>query len=150
MSAETTEKRGQGKRRKDILDSSLIRLVELDNVIFTCVVDPEGEIIGSKGDIDGNKLRSYGPMCATMFAAAKETSERSDSKGLEITISDNDPAGQIYILGLDRDYILVARLEEGRDHEEIQRNIQDVGEFLTNNKRWMKHQLISTLKRKYK
>ncbi len=150
MCAESNKKEGKKKRREVSLKSPLSRLLEVDNVIFTCVVDPNGEIVGSEGKIDNKKLRSYGAMCATMFAAAKEASEGSDSKGLEITITDNDPAGEIYIRGLERDYILVTRTTEDKNQAEIQKAMQDVANLLTENKAWMRDQLISTLKQKYK
>ncbi len=150
MSAETIENKSQGKRRKNPLVTPLSLLLEIENVMFTFVVDSKGEIIGSKGNIGKNKLRNYGSMCATMFTSAKEANERSDGEGMEITISDNDPVGEIYIRGLERDYILVVRTRKGKNYDEIQREIQKVAKFLTDNKGWMRNQLISTLKQKYK
>ncbi len=153
MCAEISENKGKNNKnslRKDLLGAVLSRLVVVDNVVSSCVVGPDGEVVRSEGSMNKEELRSYGAMCATMFAAAKETSEGSDSKGIEINITDNDPAGEIYIRGLERDYILVARTKEGKNQDEIQKEMQKIAEFLTEDKKWMKDQLISSLKKKYK
>lgn len=145
MSAEVNQT--EGKNEEDPLEASLSRMIDVDNVIFTLVVDSSGEVVGSKGGLDKAKLRTYGAMCATMFGAGKKANEEIEIQNPD-TVVLNDPAGKNYIKGLGRSYILVARTKKADNYDEIMNEIHREGRFLA--KEWMRDQLITSLKDKYK
>ncbi len=145
MTAEEDKKGGESGT--DPLESSLSRMIDVDNVIFTLVVDSSGEVVDSKGGLDKAKLRTYGAMCATMFGAAQKANEEIEIQKPD-TLVLNDPAGKKYIKGLGRSYILVARTKRADNYDEILETIHKEGKYLA--KEWMRDQLITSLKDKYK
>ncbi len=142
----TAEENDEGKESSP-LKSSLSRMIDVDNVIFTLVIDSSGEVVDSKGGLDQAKLRTYGAMCATMFGAGRKANEEIDLDKPD-TVVLNDPAGKNYIKGIGRSYILVARTKKADNYDEILREVHREGKFLA--KEWMRDQVIKSLRDKYK
>ncbi len=132
---------------QDILKSSLARLQNVDNVLFTCVVDARGEVVDSYGGLEESKLRAYAAMCATIFGANRKANDELNIDPPSIIIS-NDSAGKNYIKGLGRSYILVARTKRGNNYDEIEKTVEKEGNLLT--QKWLRNYLMTSLKKKYK
>lgn len=99
------------------------------NVEISCLVETNGDVLASVGQSDTLKLETFGIMSATIFGAAKTSSEQlNKNKPEQINIRSSD--GCTLIFNFLKKYLLVVRADDNFDKdcikEEFGKHINDI------------------------
>lgn len=103
---------------KSSLVNSLRELTSKTEVEISCLINKDGDVIGSVGNIEALQLETFGIMSATIFGAASTANEKlNKNKPNKIIVDSAD--GDTIIRGLGKDHLLVVRVKKMDDLKEI-------------------------------
>lgn len=103
---------------KSSLISSLRELTSVSEVEIACLINKDGDVEASVGNIETLQLETFGIMSATIFGAASTANEQLKKNQPNKIIVDSAD-GDTIIRSLGKKFLLVIRVQKMEDLNEI-------------------------------
>ncbi len=118
---------------KSSLVQSLRKLTSRNEIEIACLINKDGDVEGSVGNIETLQLETFGIMSATIFGAASTANEKlNKNKPNKIIVDSAD--GDTIIRGLGQKYLLVVRVKKMDDLDGIFEDLNETAKDIIKNK----------------